>query len=268
MNSLLNKFSSVKIENSSRISETDQAFCEKQEKMYREALAALQKTLEMFTEIYNSYTDYDKKNYITYIDDHNDIWHIKDRIVKIKDSFISRIVNHFKQAYKVTLETGELYRKYKDIDVTYQNIVDEVFEQLGGFNFEEKAIQEIKNNCRDSIYNDDKITIKKGKLIINDYIYWGHTWDNKKRLGYSDSKIMPLFKALSHFETESIETLFYYDQMYNALYEGEGKFDIFSNYEIGYNIVNTIKFFKNGKIEIEFQTQQQAEEFKKEYLTK
>lgn len=264
---LLNKFQNVTIQNESRISELDSVYCEKQEKLYRESIQLMESTLNAFTKVYISYSDMDKKNYNTYITEYEELNFFKKRMDAYKEGFIHRVIYHFEKAYNVTLKKEGLSKKY-DFSITYNNIIDEIFEQLGGFNFEEKSIKELKDKVRDTIYNEDKIIIKKNKLTINDFVWWNHySWEGK-RLSYSDSKMMPLFKALSHYETGSTDTLFYYKSIFNELYEGEKKHDIFSKYEIGYNLVNSFKVFKNGKIEIVFQTNQQAEEFKREYLVK
>lgn len=267
---LLNKFQAVTIQNDTRISEIDRKYCEKQERMYKEAITAMNNTLEIFKTIHKLHVE-DKGESIhyhyEYIDHHEDIRHTEERSKKIKNNFISNIVGHFERVYNVTLEKSKIRDKY-NISVTYQDIVNEIFEQLGGFNFEEKAVKELKDKCKETIYSLDKVTIKKNKLTIIDFVWWDHySWEGKK-LGYSDSKVSPLFRGLSHFETGETETLFYYRSIYKELHEGERKYDIFSKYEIGYNLVNSIKVFKNGKIEIEFQTNEQAEQFKREYLTK
>lgn len=267
MNALLSKFENVVIKNDTRISEVDRAYCEKQEKMYKEAIQVMQQTLELFKELYGTYSVTEKSNYRGYIEEFKDIRNIEDRINDFKSKFISNIFSHFERSYNVTLNSSEIRKKY-DLSITYQNIIDEVFEQLGGFNFQEKAVKEIKDASRDTVYRGDKLTIKKGKLSIQDYVWWSsYSWDNEKKLSYNDSKVRPLFKALSHFETGVVETLSYYNNIYDELYKGDKTYDIFSKYELGYNKVKSIKFYKNGKVDIEFQTQQQAEEFKREYLS-
>lgn len=270
MNSLLSKFNSVTIQNDTRISELDRKYCENQEKMFKEAVTAMNNALELFKTIHKLHTEEKGKSehyHYEYIDHHHDIRHTENRLKEIKNNFINNIISHFQRAYNVTLESGGIKIKY-DINVTYDNIVDEIFNQLGGFNFEEKAVNELIAACKDTIYRNDKITIKKNKLTINDFVWWDSTWTwDGLRIGYSDKKVSPLFKGLSHFETGSTETLFYFANIYSQLTKGSKHHDIFSKYEIGYNLVEAIKFFKNGKIEIVFQTNQQAEEFKRIYLT-
>lgn len=267
MGSILDKFNDINIENDTRITEVDRKHCENQELMYKEAVHAMQQTLELFKGLFeknksnNSDTEY-RSGYIFKFEDIN---HIEDRIEKIKSCFISNIICYFEKAYNVTLKDPELKKKY-DTSVTYNDIVDEVFEQLGGFNFEEKAINELITKCNDTIYSGDKITIKKNKLSIQDFVWWdSYSWVGH-RIGYSEKKVNPLFAGLSHFETGSTETLAYYKSIHKELSEGEKTYDIFSKYELGYNKIQSIKFFKNGKIEIEFQSMQQAQQFKNIYL--
>lgn len=269
MNALLSKFENIKIENDTRISETDRAYCEKQEKLYKEAVQAMKQTLELFKTIYKNYSDADIRNYKVYIHKFDDISHTEDRIKEFKNMFVSHIISYFQKAYNVTLNSSEILKKYKEREITYQNIIDEIFEQLGGFNFQEKAINEIKEAARNTVYNSDKITIKKGKLSIQDFVYWNrYSWSDEHSLSWGDSKVRPLFKGLSHFETEETETAFYYESIYKELNAGDRTYDIFSKYELGYEKVKSIKFYKNGKIDIEFETNEQAQQFKNEYLMK
>lgn len=199
----------------------------------------------------------------------DDVKQLEKRIEGFKKSFISNIVSHFRKQYNISLESGEIKDRYKDTNgITYNDIVNEVFEQLGGFNFKEKAVNEIKENIRKTIYRDDKIKIAKGKLTINDFVRW-ESWDSYCRIGWDDRKVNPLFMALSHFDTEQAEEMeFYYESVRNELEEGQRKYDIFRKYELGYNKVKSIRIYKNGKIEIEFQTNEQAQQFKNEYLTR
>lgn len=266
MENLLSKFNNIEIKNDTRISDIDKKYCENQEEMYKEAIQAMKQTLELFKSIHEKTKGEERYSNNGYIDNYKDIRHFEDRLNDFKSEFIYKIISHFERSYNVTLRDSELKQKYDYDDVTYQDIVNEVFEQLGGFNFNEKAVNEIKEKTRSLIYRDVKVTVKKNKLSLNDFVWWDHTWDNKKRLGYSDSKVTPLFKGLSHFETESVDTLHYYSTIYNELYNGEEKHDIFSKFELGYNKILSLKFFKNGKLEIEFETNQQAKEFTKEYL--
>lgn len=268
MNNLLNKFQAVTISNDNRISEKDRAYCEKHEKMYLEAVTAMKQALNSFQSIFdnNKTNEYDSAYRRGYIDQYDDINKMKDRITKVKNDFISNILYHFQDQYSVTLSSADIKVKYKEKEITYQNVIDEIFEQLGGFNFNEKAVKELKDKSRETVYNKDHITVKKSKLILNNFIWWdSYSWEGKK-LGYSDSKVKPLFAALSHFETGETETEFYYNSIYTKLYEGEKKNDIFSKFDLGYNIVKSIKCFKNGKLEIEFESMEQALEFSKEYL--
>lgn len=263
---LLSKFASVKIENTSRISEEDKNYCEQQQGAYKIALNALLTALIALKAVVINYVkmgEYDRG----YINKYDDIDHMEKRIKQVKNEFISNIVNYFEKTYNVTLNSTAIEKKY-DMNVTYQDIIEEIFIQLGGFNFKEKAVKEIKEASRGTVYKDDKITVNKGKLTIASYVYFRSSWSNGLELGYNDDKVIPLFNALSHFETDKTETLGYYSNIYKELREGQKNYDIFSKYELGYNKAQSIKFFKNGKVEIVFQSMQQAEAFKREYLTK
>lgn len=260
--SILNKFANVTIENETRISKEDQLFCEAQERFYKEALNALLTALVALKAVFNTYVKVDQYDR-GFIDDHYDIRHTEDRMKAIKNEFISRICSHFQKTYNITIETGDIKQKY-DLNVTYQNVIDEIFDQLGGFNFNEKAVKEIKEKISNEV-KYDKIEVKNNKLTISSFIYIDHfdkKW-GKIRMSYNcREKVYKLFTALSHFETGEKEILYYYKQLAESFREDNP----FTKFELGYNLVQSIKSFQNGKVEIVFQTNQQAEEFKREYL--
>ncbi|NBI28636.1 LPD29 domain-containing protein [Chengkuizengella marina] len=269
IDNIFNKFDDIEIQNNSRISSEDQTFCETQETIYRETIQFLETTLQQYIEIHEKYgersysSDRDPSGYIS---NYDDIRKIENRIKEIKNDFISRICSYFSENYNVTIEKGELYEKYTT-EVTYNNIIDEIFEQLDGFSFEEKAVNELKENMRSQIYRYEKVKVNKNKLTITDYIYWDSwaTWDGTK-LSWSDQKVNTLFKALSHFENNETEMMYMFNVIHKQLSEGSKQHDILSKYTINYNKIKSFKTYKNGRVDIEFYNNSQAQQFCNEYL--
>ncbi|PHA02976.1 hypothetical protein COE51_01145 [Bacillus pseudomycoides] len=265
--SILDKFSNITIENEARISEGDQKYCEAQEEMYKSALDAMETALNTFKNIFNSIdaNAYDSDYRRGYIDKYDDIQRLEERIKKTKNNFITSIIGHFTKTYNITIDVFELHEKYESID-TYQTLINEIFDQLGGFSFSEKAVQEIKENISNDVHYD-KVEVKKNKLIIPSFVYIDHfdkKWGHIKISYSSKDKVSRLFKALSHFETGEAKINCYYEDIQQSL----NKENSLYKYELGYEKVQSFKPFQNGKVEIVFQTMQQAEEFKREYLSK
>ena len=59
----------------------------------------------------------------------------------------------------------------------YDIIVDNIIEQLGGYNFIDKAEKEIKDEFK-NVLRHDKIKIKNVKISIDDFFYID-SWDLK-----------------------------------------------------------------------------------------
>jgi hypothetical protein len=114
---------------------------------------------------------------------------LNENSMKECSSYISEIYRYFKNKYNVDLknnfEKSTNYSAYGDIDVKgeenlkfylnidYNTIIDDIFEQLGGFDFEEKAELEIKEKMKEKCNRTDSKL--KGKTVsIDTWLTWGH----------------------------------------------------------------------------------------------
>lgn len=141
MNNILDKFDNIKINNNSRITVEDRMFCEKQEMTYKEFIK--------FSDTYLQYLNVNSLSNAFYnsnslVNEMN-----KTRDYK-KDQFIKNIVDYFRDQYKVTLKDESIKKKY-NIDINYNIIIDEIIEQLGGHNFNDKASKEIKDALKNQV---------------------------------------------------------------------------------------------------------------------
>lgn len=266
---LLDKFSAIDIKVDQRISEMEAEYCKRQEVIFYETRDTLKK---YFAELNNLYEKYREKDSFSqreesFLSTYDDLKHVKNRIDSIYKEFISRITHYFARRYKVSLSSPEIVGKYDEDSISYTIILDEIFEQLGGLSFKEKAVEEIKAASRNIIYSKSNLQIAKNKLSIIDCIYWSnYCFDDSKEISYDDKRVKPLFLALSHFMNGSVEMIYRLGEIYQQLYKGSKEYDIFSKYEIGIYNVESLKVFKNGKIEIIFSEHENAEAFKNEYL--
>ncbi|MCY9145961.1 hypothetical protein [Bacillus sp. T9C1] len=264
---ILSKLNEITINNNDRIAETDRKYCENQFELYVAAREALQQALDIIKPVYEKEKSSPNNTislYGSYLDDYDDIKHLERRLEQIKKHFVSQIVYHFSRQYNVSLNTKIINEKY-DLNLTHHHIIDEIFEQLDGFSFEERAVHELIEASKNTIYDfDNKVTIKKSSLSINNYVWWDTWW------GYSlKSGLTQLYIALSHFENGSTKTLDALNKMLEQLRKGDRHFDIFSKYEFeSFEKIKSIKVFKNSKITIEFKNQTLAQEFANTYLKK
>jgi len=283
---LLEKFDNLEIKNDNRIPEEDKEICIFYNNMYNDTLECYKDILSNLISLYNKYRLKVSNDYDMHIDTYGDfsVHTVIDSILKLKKDFISKVCYRFKQKYNVSIDNDKIYKKYQDIEVNYnerQNrdktlkdelikynyldyniIIDEIFIQLGGCTFYEKATKEIKDKCIDEMkYKVRRMAIKGNKISIPDCVWYSVNWSGEYEISYNaKEEVIKLFNALSHFETGQTTMLNYYLQF--ADYNSKINFE---KYELGYNKVEAIKFYKNRKIDIFFQTNNQALEFAKEY---
>jgi hypothetical protein len=286
---LLSKFDDITIENDTRIPKEDVIYCKEHERMYNEAY-------DMFFEFYTKALDWYNRNkdmqptYTKYVDDYrsnsNSYSVLNDAILDINKAFINHIVNHFTDKYKVTIDTMEIHNKlimdyikgeerwdrdryeYAIKKTNYNDILDQIFIQLGGFSFEDKAIKELKDKTRRTYqrhYSGSNMSIKGCKVSIDGYYsHKDSIWNEYRLSGNYDL----IFTALYHYENGIIKE--HTTELHNRYsgYDNEKRAD--RNYEkyepYSLDKVKSIKFFKNGKLDIEFDGNQTAVFFAKEYL--
>ena len=274
--SLLAKLEGVTVSNISRLSPSDLAYCQRQQSLYRQAVSFFIEMKEKMAEIFAAYAPINHHRSEGYIDRYDDIRHLEDRIPKIKTEYIDRIIYYFEKAYKVSIEHESIREKYKNappLEPTFEQIAEEIFVQLGGYTFHEKAITEIKANFSKHVSVRMKPEIKGVRLMLNNFVYVEHEKDYSDprgkrkiaKLNYrADSTIRDLFRALSHFETGMIEVTGYYDQL-SVMLSDHRRDVAFEKHELGYNKVQSIRIYKTGKVEIAFESYEQADAFLKAY---
>jgi hypothetical protein len=254
---ILTKFDTIEVNNNTRISPADQEFCEDQEKQYKEFLT--------FADDYIVYLNY---NPIAnkYFNSQYLIEEMEKTKEGRKNNFISNIINHFRDEYNVTLKDESIKKKYK-LDVTYNTIINEIIEQLEGYNFSDKAGKEIKDKLKHIVkgYNKVNAEVKKNKVVLDSFFYIDH-WDKKYgiyKISYnSRSDFYHLFVAISHFEQGTTDNS--YKGVYHTIdYEKDDK--VFTTHGLMCFKAESIKIFKNGKVEILFLTPEYAQQFAKEY---
>lgn len=264
----LERFNAVDVSAVTRLSPVEADFCEIEEEVYFETRNVLQNNLKELTALYEKYKGqqfYDRG--IGYLSN-SDISDLEQRITRCYRDFVFRIVSYFERRHKIQLFPDAIREKYNEDTITSSIVVDEIFNQLGGLTFNEKAIEEIKAASRAIIYRKSNIGITKNKLTVPDLVYWrdGFSDNTMKNLDWNDNRVKPLFFALSHFSDDSLNMAERLTSIYSELQKGSEHYDIWAKYEVTINKIESLKVFKNGKIEIVFTDNSNAEAFKNEYL--
>ncbi|MGV2885930.1 hypothetical protein [Paenibacillus taichungensis] len=244
------KFDAVKIEGSMLISDEDKEFCEQHQVRIDAAVALILKAKQFYADNEMSNIFLSTKNLIKDLD---------EKLNSKIDSFVSKIVTHFRSTYSVSIKS-EKFRKY-DHTVTYKDVVDDILLQMDGMNFSEKAHEEIKEAVRGTIYNSSKVKVQSQKVTIAGYLYfesWVGSWRNNR-----DENLAKLLRGVELFDSGKTVTR---DVLANLAYDRYRKdwFDVFSFSSM--NKFESLKCYMNGKVELRFKSHELAIQFAKEYL--
>lgn|GEM_PF-6102200 len=269
---IFNKFDNIEITADQKVSGEDLEFCKEQEYIYKELISNYNEFYERLQTIGEKDKEHRKKygrQSGTYFHAQNTAYYcsmskydFQDAINKIKNSFIACVCGYFEGKYSITIDRDNIISKYKEY-INCDNIIDEIHEQMGGHNFTEKAEQEIKAKSINIFkYNDERITIRNNKLILNGYfVRHDSIWKDYRLTNNKEF----IFSALSHFDNGSVKINQELSNKYCG-YDNEKKPSNFEKYETqSLNKVKSIKFLKNGKMEIEFTSNQVATKFANEY---
>lgn len=277
---LLNLFEDIKIENTTRLSSEDKKTMEEKQLRLDNTRADLIKYIEFYKNnqirLYKSDDMYSECNYNRLIRNFIE----KMLIPEIRD-FISDVYSYFREKYNVRLETmehsGEYSIEYRKaeaeanlkwfLEIDYKMLVDDIIEQLGGFSFEDKALEEItsrvKKQCK-SWRNEQVTTVKSNIISINSFLYfdrWKIEW-HKKYINGRVQDFSDMLKLLSHNESGIIENKFTEVEEYVNSYDN----DCIGDYELNGSKVKSLKIFKNGKLQIKFNNGAEALYFANKYL--
>ncbi|GAA4880364.1 hypothetical protein GCM10023310_70710 [Paenibacillus vulneris] len=268
---ILSKFDNVEVTLEKKIPSEDLEFCKTEQKLYNVAIGVF---IDIANEInivsgLNVLTGewHKDKSSNTYLDSYR-LREIKVIAMSIKECFIDKIVCYFTEKYNVTIKKERLLKNY-DYDITYTNIIDDIMLQLEGFSFAEKAVKELLDKTKNTYYYNEykkqsNMDIKNNKIVIDgSYVYKDTIW-NQYRLRGDFNEI---FTALYLFDNGSIpreET-----ELHSRYcgYQNERNDRNYEKYQpVSLSKVESIKFYKNGKLEIEFKSNQMATKFAYEYL--
>lgn len=266
---LLDKFNNLKISNVTRISDIDRSYCEHYEDIYIKAVKAYEgfrSSIQALVDVANT-NPFHEDSYCFLVNSSDDIRPIENRLEKLKKDFVNRLCWYFAGKYKVTISNGFI-GKYPP-HITYENILDEIFLQMNGFTFEEKAVNEIKNDMQNLVRGYmDKLYVqcKVNKLIFNN-LYIVHYDDIFKRYDIgrygTHENALAFYTALCNFDHQDtgIGELRSFMDVSTKTFP-----DLFCKYDFrSMQKLDSIRFYKNGRIDVEFKNIQYANSFLQDY---
>ena len=260
---LVEKINQVKIKADTRISGTDRAFCERQQRAYdaaREALRELDFTWTDCISQQKMILDGEQAYFAhTYSVDLS-AQSITERLLPSNNS------KGIFEREKAEEAEAAYHKAMRELALRYTDVLDQIFIQLGGRSFQEKAFWELQQRCCSAVWNTYKNEPQyvQQKDIIHFYCHFcscDADW-TPPRWSMTDRAKSVLWGVV-HFETGSYT-------MVPAVLS-----DFFSYRDVrqactafhGYSKLRQIRLFKNGRMDIRFASSALAEQFIDIYLS-
>ena len=293
---LVEKINQVKIKADTRISEADRAFCERQQRAYdaaREALKELDFTWTDCISQQKMILD-GEQAYTYYLGNDRNLKAacFRDELERLHEHFINRLTSYFARTYSVDLSAQSIterllpsnsskgiferekaeeaeaayHKAMRELALRYTDVLDQIFIQLGGRSFQEKAFWELQQRCCSAVWNTYKNEPQyvQQKDIIHFYCHFcscDADW-TPPRWSMTDRAKNVLWGVV-HFETGSYTTVpavlsdfFSYRDVRQACTDFHG-----------YSKLRQIRLFKNGRMDIRFASSALAEQFIDIYLS-
>ena len=293
---LVEKINQVKIKADTRISGADRAFCERQQRAYDAAREALRKLDFTWTDcISQQKMILDGEQAYTYYlgnDCNLKTACFRDELERLHEHFINRLTSYFARTYSVDLSAQSIterllpsnsskgiferekaeeaeaayHKAMRELALRYTDVLDQIFIQLGGRSFQERAFWEIQQRCCSAVWNTYKNEPQyvQQKDIIHFYCHFcscDADW-TPPRWSMTDRAKNVLWGVV-HFETGSytmvpavLSDFFSYRDVRQACTDFHG-----------YSKLRQIRLFKNGRMDIRFASSELAEQFIDIYLS-
>ena len=291
---LLSMFDNIEIKNDTRVPVEDLKYIEELEQKFfkqRDFHFKMKELIES-KEDRADYSDKERKysrgsNYSSYIKRELQETNYS-KFMNDSYYFMAAIYSYFKQKYNCqSLTTHDIYEKSRTFDayerriedsfkklayfenITKDEVLDQIFEHLGGVSFEDKSRQEVIEYLKEQTkqYREDKkkVTVKGKKVTMIDFIYFD-SWHPECVGGYGNSydKLIGIIKAITLFEFDSVN-----NEILDMFIENrcKGNARTVGDYDFNLNAINKLKIFKNGRADIEFTTTTNAINFAREFLS-
>lgn len=283
---ILGKFENIDMTSSGRLSEEDQKEINKYEEIFNQTKEKVLGIIDFFENNKISQINYNE-NYRTYTETTDKTNYYKLTLIREAQHFIEAICKYFEKKYNINLESvteknwinpdkayfshhEKDYNKY--IEITAEQVIDSIFDTLGGCAFAERQDSEIKQNFAEIFKYSKGIKINKNKISIpSSYLITYCGIFKRYEISYhTDKNFKNFLKAINYFEfgdtdNPKLNSIFYYEKYPNSINRDLGEGVLFQKHEVG-NKLTGFKIYKNSKVEIEFNSNELARKFAREYL--
>jgi hypothetical protein len=269
-----NKLRKVKVQITDRFPPADMEHCRLEEQFYREAFF-------IYSEV--AYIEEDANERLRALagpDGHHlpPIEGNRDKAYDCSERFIGTVCGYFREKYAVIINNPE----WKDYDgenghrygikrydvVPLQYILDSIYGQMGGMSFEEKAFHELKEDARGAVLSysgESRYALNGAKLVIDNFYYSckDRIWGRYK--AKVEDRHRAFFQSLSHYEYGAYGIAQKY-QFLCGRWEIDEDESVYDRHPISSAVIEYVRVFKNGKIEVAFRGYQKAVKFMETYF--
>ena len=283
---LLSSIYKIEINNEKKISDTDRIYCENQQARLYKSLDEIERWYGIFTEEVAKYKESHKVSYLPngkvkihdpYIDPYDyvkkdytyfefkpfeEINQLVEKNYNAVTAFAKSIVAHFNSTYNVSVPYPDIDEERLQIGFrpVYQNYVDSVIEHLGGKSFrdtaEEELIKRFHNAVKPGKWSKVKPELKKDKISFADVIMFDSFWSERNKMHYNYRQELENLCAGIAFGADN--TLHGSTSM--IIQFDDDNIDISQPYTLTTSNAESIKFFKNGRIDVKFENAKMAEQ--------
>jgi hypothetical protein len=277
MNTLLDKFNKVTVKASSLLPEEDKKVLDVLHFQYETAMERLEEWRGFFEMELRKCetTSYNIKEYgsgelhieKSYKPDNGepfslcvfypgyDILAINKLMIKCRQVYLHACYDHFTGKYSVSI-TQHIEDLNKQKKLTYQHVVDDIRVSLGGLNFNAIAKEQIISRFRGNLNKWGKsiLTLANKNVQLENYTHYGSG---------AEKQLQPLQDIIMLFETgEPREARLFNMQEFTAYFEDSRTYKTDEDYvfEFMQNVAG-IRFYKNGKVIIKFNSPALAKSF-------
>ena len=293
---LLQKFSDVEVKDDTRITETDKGFCKAHQAAYDNARSDLLELKYFWEDMLDN-----QRNLLSgitgmlnlYLSSGSEINLSSDRIdEQIKAThrtFICQLIQYFNTTYNISISTNDVinalmpkkpevnrhfdeleeWKTYEkatlELSLQYTDILEQIFIKLDGRNLQEQAMHELLVKCHqaawESFNKTPRYVLKKAVLQFSNYAcsyndrYSYESWELSE-------KIKRILQGIAHYETDSFSLI--PDRIASLIssYHLDNDFFEFPTCKK----VQSIKLYKNTRVDIRFATEEYARKFTEKYL--
>lgn len=284
---LLDKFNQVEVKSDTRISDTDRRYCEAYQQAYDKGRAALRELADLMGRSSAEQLDIlkpvsDGEVYVTFLGECSKERDYMEQLRNTHHILIHRIVCYFENTYKVKLDVNSVENnlvpqqpeksfRFKQEEWTayteamnnaaldYKDILDQIFIQLGGVSFHERALNELKEKCHNAAWNTyyGNRCFEQKKAVISFSYGCSQRWNGSLCLTDCMKDILHAVMYL-HFGDMTSSNM-----NFNALLGYDFNFQSLS---FTSEVLDSVKCFKNGRVDVRFTSKAIAREFVETFL--